>query len=69
LDNPPEAQNHFNWEWEQKFAEHLTSIPFVKKLIYLESESFHPDEPDQQQSKQQTPTQNSQPVNIDSKND
>ena len=46
LENPPVSQIHFNWEWESKFAHLLTHIPFVKKLIYLESESFHPEETD-----------------------
>jgi hypothetical protein len=34
----------FNWDWEYKNTKLLSSIPFVKKLIYMESQVFHPDE-------------------------
>ena len=44
LETPPVAQIKFNWEWEYKNVRLLNSIPFVKKLIYLESLKFHPDE-------------------------
>lgn len=33
----------FNWDWEYKNKDLLNSIPFVKKLIYMESLYFHPD--------------------------
>ena len=34
----------FNWEWEYKNRKLLNSIPVVKKLIYMESLRFHPEE-------------------------
>ena len=45
LETPPVADVQFNWEWEYKNVRLLNSIPFVKKLIYLESLFFHPEEP------------------------
>ena len=35
----------FNWDWEYKNKNELNSIPLVKKLIYMESLYFHPEEP------------------------
>jgi serine/threonine protein kinase len=37
LETPPVAQVKFNWDWEYKNTKLLSSIPFVKKLIYMES--------------------------------
>jgi hypothetical protein len=37
------AQVQFNWDWEYKNKELLNSIPFVKKLIYIESLYFNPE--------------------------
>jgi hypothetical protein len=34
----------FNWDWEYKNKELLNSIPFVKKLIYIESLYFSPEQ-------------------------
>jgi len=44
LETPPRSQVKFNWEWEYKNSKLLNSIPFVKKLIYMESLYFHPEE-------------------------
>ena len=46
LETPPVAQVKFNWDWEYKNTKLLSSIPFVKKLIYMESLVFHKDEDD-----------------------
>jgi serine/threonine protein kinase len=43
LETPPVAQVQFNWDWEYRNKDLLNSIPFVKKLIYMESLFFHPD--------------------------
>ena len=43
LETPPVAQVQFNWDWEYKNKELLNSIPFVKKLIYIESLYFNPE--------------------------
>jgi hypothetical protein len=43
LETPPLAHVQFNWDWEQKNKEYLNNIPFVKKLIYIESLYFHPE--------------------------
>lgn len=37
LETPPVASVKFNWDWEYKNTKLLSSIPFVKKLIYMES--------------------------------
>lgn len=44
LETPPLAHVQFNWDWEQKNKEYLNNIPFVKKLIYIESLYFHPEQ-------------------------
>ena len=55
LETPPVAQIKFNWEWEYKNVRLLNSIPFVKRLIYLESLFFHPEEPGEEVGTPQTP--------------
>lgn len=42
LETPPTSQVKFNWEWEYLHTKLLNSIPFVKKLIFMESLRFHP---------------------------
>jgi len=44
LETPPKSQIKFNWEWEYKHTKLLNSIPVIKKLIYMESLFFHPDQ-------------------------
>lgn len=44
LETPPTSQVKFKWDWEYKNTKLLNQIPVVKKLIYMESLKFHPDE-------------------------
>jgi len=55
LETPPVAQVKFNWDWEYKNTKLLSSIPFVKKLIYMESQFFHPDEEPEERPQQSPP--------------
>ena len=59
LETPPTSQVKFKWDWEYKNTKLLNQIPVVKKLIYMESLKFHPDEEEQvvQLHQQATPTQ------------
>lgn len=49
LETPPTSKVKFSWDWEYDNAKLLNSIPVIKKLIYMESLRFHPEE-DQRQS-------------------
>lgn len=51
LETPPKSQVKFNWEWEYNHTKLLSSIPLVKKLIYMESLFFHPEEQQVQQQR------------------
>ena len=44
LETPPTSQVKFKWDWEYKNTKLLNQIPVVKKLIYMESLKFHPEE-------------------------